>query len=284
MLSINGGQCPPIKITGLSPGSPGTIDAYQKNKRVLYMSNGAMVTLGENLTIKRGAAGTAGDGGGVRVSNSTLVVDGAVVTGNSAKNGGGVYLTSGSKFLMASGSVTLNTSSDNAAGVGVYGESSCVINGGEVSFNTTANNFYGGGVFMSNTGGDGVSTTSFNMSAGSITGNIAYTRGGGVYFRYFGKLNKTGSSVIDGYNSGSDAGKNKVVDIITKAPIANRGHGVYAVGRRRLDLTAYRTEYARKETDSLANNNLTVYNQGSSSHYWYSYEPTANWTYRGTTQ
>ena len=84
-------------------------------------------------------------GGGVKVFNGSFELRSGSITGNSATKGGGVYVSGGGTFTMTGGSITNNTAS--GAGGGVFAVSSSngvVMTGGEISGNTAEN--YGGGV------------------------------------------------------------------------------------------------------------------------------------------
>jgi hypothetical protein len=77
-------------------------------------------------------------------------MNGGTISGNSATDGGGVYITSSNSVFP-----------------------SFTMNGGKISGNTVSGN--GGGVFI----GDGYFT--FDMRGGEISGNKAAEIGGGVY-------------------------------------------------------------------------------------------------------
>lgn len=98
-------------------------------------------------------------GRGVRVEGGTFDMYGGSITGNTAVNGGGVYVSGGGTFNMYGGSISGNKATDN-----------------------------GGGVYMS--------YGTFNMYGGSISGNRASTYGGGVYVSY-GTFNMYGGSITD---------------------------------------------------------------------------------------
>jgi hypothetical protein len=147
-MVVIGSGYPPIVLKG---DSTGVLDAAGKNKRVLYISGGANVTLGSNLTLRGG--NTSGQGGGVYITGpvSQFKLDGGMIQGNSTDLvGGGVVIDSGS-FEMLTGTIGGSGSDRNTAGS------------------------YGGGVFV-----NGVTGGSFTMKGGDIYGNLAQ-EGGGVY-------------------------------------------------------------------------------------------------------
>ena len=154
-----------------------------------------------------------GDGGGIYIENSSLSISGnAEITNNTAKttlpssqaNGGGVFFLGGSDTFELSGNAKINNNIATA------------VSGSIAS---------GGGVH--------ISSGTFKMEGGEIKGNTAQggtdlgppieSLGGGVYVS--GTFTKT-SGVIDGYDSGNDPGKNKVVNIDT--PLGtDPGHAVF---------------------------------------------------------
>ena len=161
-----------------------------------------------------GAANTAtGNGGGVYVkgtgvsvsNNGTFTMNkNASVTGNTAKNGGGVYVKSGKFEMNDNASVSSNTASGNTAdqgnGGGVYVKSgtfemnysASVTGNTATNTGSTTNTTYGGGVYVSGT----KSTFEMNGTA-SITDNTA-TNGGGVYVNTDSQFNMNGDASITG--------------------------------------------------------------------------------------
>ncbi|AEF86402.1 probable extracellular nuclease [Treponema primitia ZAS-2] len=179
---------PPIILQG-NPQYPGTIDAGG-NKRVLYIdgSTSVNITLKENLTLTNGnAVSDNGIGGGVYVAGGGLythrfTMDGGIIgrsgdVKNTAANGGGVAVDSGSFFIMNGGTISGNTA---GTGCGVYTMGSFTMNGGTISGNTA-------GIGLGSGTGGGVSVVggSFAMSGGTISGNkatgVSNNTGGGVY-------------------------------------------------------------------------------------------------------
>ena len=111
----------------------------------IFVASGGKVGL-SNCTIEGCKAGTGGNGGAIG-SQGTVTITGSTLTGNSATDGGAVYVTSGGTFTMHSGTISRNT------------------------VQSTAPKARGGGVFVS------VGAT-FTMGGGTISGNTATTKGG----------------------------------------------------------------------------------------------------------
>ncbi len=131
------------------------------------------VTIGSAMSISNNTA--TGNGGGINVVNSgsapTVTLNGATVSGNEAKNGGGVYLTSNTQLtLTGNGIISGNTATSDGGGiVAAYG-STLILTNGQIIGNTGGN---GGGLWLAS-----------NVTLGSnvsITGNTAAGNGGGVY-------------------------------------------------------------------------------------------------------
>ena len=179
---------------------------------------------------------TAKNGGGVYVkvtdgsgnSGKFEMNDSASVTGNTAKNGGGVYV-----------SVSGQDSKFEKNGGGVYVESGKFEMNGDasVSSNTasgnTADQGNGGGVYVSKSG-------IFNMNDGTITGNTATntkkedtTYGGGVYvsggtFTMNGEATSvTGNTATNGGGVSVSSGKFNMNDGTISG---NTGNGVFVNG------------------------------------------------------
>ena len=133
-------------------------------------------------------------GGGIRLngvsggSGCSLIMEDCVVSGNSANEGGGIYLSSGFSLTMKgskskiSENVTTGTSSD---GGGVYSNGTFTMEDGEISGNNATR--YGGGVYVGN--------GTFIMNGGKITGNTATEKGGGVYEKSSDTFTKNGGEI-----------------------------------------------------------------------------------------
>lgn len=82
----------------------------------------------KNLTIT-GGKNLSGDGGGINVSQGTVILgDGAKITGNIAGNGGGVYVAAGAKLCMYGKALIGDTANPNETAVYVSGDSSKYAN------------------------------------------------------------------------------------------------------------------------------------------------------------
>ena len=152
----------------------------------VYVSDGTFTMNGGSIT--KNTANSTDGGVGVYTATSTtatFTMKGGTISGNNATKGGGVGVYRAAKFEMNnSASITDNTANQ---GGGVYVESGTFdMNDGTISVNTaknekTTSDTNGGGVYVNKSG-------TFNMNDGTITGNKATntdqtntTYGGGVY-------------------------------------------------------------------------------------------------------
>jgi hypothetical protein len=273
----NANKYPPITLRGLSPAQPGILtadkdgwtnsdgttslvaDAY----RVLEITNGAKVTLGNDLTLTGGGQRTVGSnylgGPGIYVhETSILIMNGGTVTGNtttttagsgavSIKNStftmnsgiishnygfftGGVAVQDNSTFTMAGGAITNNDSYSTGGGVRVMGGSTFTMTGGTISTNTSEIG-WGGGV--------AIESSSFTMSGGTISGNTAPRNGGGVMVGDNGTFTMDGGTISDNianeYGGGVNVGTGSISFTMHGGTIAGNtavsgGGGVSVLG------------------------------------------------------
>ena len=144
---------------------------------------------------------TAGmTGSGVNVlSGGEFHMYGGSISGNTADNGGGVYM-GGGQFTMYGGSITKNTATNNGGGVYVNRGCKFDMNGGTIGGTNdgdanTANQ--GGGVCVDS------GTFTMNGNA-SVSGNTA-KNGGGVYASA-GKFNMNGNASVMNNTATTDSG------------------------------------------------------------------------------
>jgi hypothetical protein len=221
---------PPILLTGDPTDSViGTLKATASvSKYMLQIQGKAAVTLqnelvllgtgnlknyiggvkvtGSTLTMNGGKIlGTSSDfaGGAIYLQESTFTMNGGVISGTSAIYGGAIKVDKKSTFTMNSGVISGNTAS-YGGGVKVD-DSTFTMNGGEISNNTAQTS--GGGVCMIG------ATSLFTMKNGKIAGNtVTNLDGGGGIFVFSGCINKTGG-IIYGCDSAApdNPNSNKVM-------------------------------------------------------------------------
>lgn len=173
----------------------GTDYGYQKGQYALYVETGGTAEIKNGVTI---TGFKNGDIGPV-VSDGELTMSGGEISGNKAKNGGGVYIHAAFRsFTMTGGTIKGNTATKNGGGVYVNGDGplnmqgSFTMLGGTIDGNTAGK---GGGVY---------SQGSFTMSGGTITKNKANTDGKAVMIEHYSTW--SGGEIKDNGGTGSVVG------------------------------------------------------------------------------
>ena len=122
-------------------------------------------TISDNINNYSDTTNNYWGGGGVYVGEfATFNMSGtAVIRGNKAQRGGGVFLSAEAEVgvIISENVATFNMS------------------GGTIAGNEATQN--GGGVYMQRVGNGGATSQIFNMTGGTISGNKANQSGGGVY-------------------------------------------------------------------------------------------------------
>lgn len=182
------------------------------------------------ITHATAPSGSKYEGKGVKVIGGSFDMFGGIITGNTSNydtGGSGVCVvsreTNTSEFKLYSGKITGNTAK-NGGGVEVskyIDEQPAVfyMYGGSISGNTAAveegweSYGNGGGVYVSH-------MAEFVMNGGTISGNTATESGGGVYASAFAKYYKNGTSKVATLNVSGDA-------IISDNTVDNNANNVY---------------------------------------------------------
>ncbi|MDE6245096.1 MAG: right-handed parallel beta-helix repeat-containing protein [Treponemataceae bacterium] len=145
------------------------------------------------------------DGGGVFVSDGAMLMVNGTITGNTAQQGGGVYVREdNSEFKMTGGKISENKTTVEPAttqnrisggGIFIYNNGQAIIENTEISDNTANNN--GGGVYVNN--------GTLTMNTGTIGGNTANVNGGGIYVTDGATVTMSGGT-IGGNKASQDGG------------------------------------------------------------------------------
>lgn len=137
-------------------------------------------------------------GGGIYVSEGSLSMSSGLVDGNTAGNGGGINLVSGSTFTMTGGTISNNASTINqGGGVLVAGGSSFTMSGTSLIEENESDRGAGVNVLQDR--------SSFTMNSGTIRANTARVHGGGVLVN--GEATFTMNGGVIGGESAADANK-----------------------------------------------------------------------------
>ena len=187
--------------------------------RLVTVAGGGSLTLNDGATLKNSTGGgayvdggtltmrdspifgnTADEGGGVYLTGSTATfhMEGGRIYGNSANIGGGVYVAGGAQMTMSGTAQIGGSGAGNRSnrGSGVYVmESAFIMDGGSITGNGVSIN--AGGVFVG-------SDATFDMEGGDISGNMA-NEGGGVSVVDNGAFTMTGGR-ITGNNVSTNGG------------------------------------------------------------------------------
>lgn len=207
------------------------------------------------------------DGGGVFVSDGAMLTVNGTITGNTAQQGGGVYVRDvDSEFKMTGGKIsenktTVETTTDknriSGGGIFIYNKGRAIISNTEISDNTANNN--GGGIH--------VNSGTLTMNADTIISkNIASQDGGGVYFSS-GTLTINGGTFsrnIANQNGGGVyvTGSTFVMSggEITENVADQDGGGIYIIGST---FTMTGGKIGNENTANIAQNGGGVYITGS---------------------
>jgi fibronectin type 3 domain-containing protein len=222
IFTMNGGE-----ISGnISSGSGGGVyvsGTFNLNGGEIFgntsrSGGGGVYVSGETFIMNGGIisenSASSSEGGGVYISNVTFSMNNGEISGNSATSfgGGGVYVHNNGIFTMNGGDI-----SDNGSGVYVRG-GTFTMNDGKISDNSRGGGVSVSGTFTMNSGeisgnssaygGGGVfveANGTFTMSGGEISGNTSSTSGGGVFVEVNGTFTMSGGE-ISGNSSAFDGG------------------------------------------------------------------------------
>ena len=173
-----------------------------KNGRV-YNISGGTVTL-KNGTLTNGYANKFGAlnqiGGGLNISNASVILDNMTVTGNTASsNGGGVYFNGGDLTVINS-KISNNTAANNGSGGGVYSKSGKItVDTSTISDNTAA--YQGGGIYSA----DIVLTNVIFKQNTSKSGGVA------LYISRAGKAAVNDCTFNDNHGSDPNAAESSII-------------------------------------------------------------------------
>ena len=178
-----------ITIKSSADNTQRTINAGRdasKTGRVMYVGANATVTM-QNLVLTGG--NIAASGGGVFVGGGTLTMTGGAIANNvsSNDNGGGVYVSGNSTFTANSGTIGgdgAGNSATNGGAIYIAASGKVELKGATISYN------------VSDTSGGGVENYgTFEMTSGSVTNNTSRYNGGGV--NNSGTLTMTGGTIAN---------------------------------------------------------------------------------------
>ena len=230
----------------------------------LTINNTAPVTIKK---IKITGGYTNGNGGGINIASGTTVklADDVLVSGNTAKLGGGIY-NAGTLFMYKNAIVGYSASSIITTYASGYTYEQAVISkGGNVATGDGAGGIYNasGTIYL------GYSTTTSKDSdfSGGVIGNYASSQGGGI-FMYNGTLymnkgniswNKTETAGGGGVRVSNSAKMYMYGGSIKGNTVATNGGGLYVGGSETLEMSGGTIEANTGTTGgAIYNNSGTV--------------------------
>ncbi len=193
-ITLGGMQLALTKTLSIEANVPITVSGNNAS-RVFNISSGVAITL-TGLTIRDGSI--AGNGGGI-LSWGDLRLEATRLLSNSANNGGGLYVRSGSAVLSGT-QVSNNSVITNGGGLYIYA-GSAVLSDTQVFSNSAFTK--GGGLYIRDAG------ATLTMVGGQVQNNSATDHGGGVYLEYGAAV--LSATLVSG-NSASSYGGGLYID------------------------------------------------------------------------
>ncbi|MEE1505261.1 MAG: right-handed parallel beta-helix repeat-containing protein [Acutalibacteraceae bacterium] len=218
------------------------------------LSSGGTTTL-KNVSINNNSA--SGTGGGIGVSGTLNIEDGARIFANTSNGMGAGILANGSGIINMTGGTVGgessndgNISSSSGGGLALLGSSKLNLSGGNIAYNNAKNN--GGGI---NASGTSVTT----IIGGKISSNVAKNSGGGVCVDTNASLEATKGEISNNevqtlngggiYNSGTTILNGSEV-VVSENTAYKIGGGVYTTSGS--TFTATNCKVAENEAETGA--------------------------------
>lgn len=230
----------------------------------LTINNTAPVTIKK---IKITGGYTNGNGGGINIASGTTVklADDVLVSGNTAKLGGGIY-NAGTLFMYKNAIVGYSASSIITTYASGYTYEQAVISkGGNVATGDGAGGIYNasGTIYL----GYSTTTSKDNDFSGGVIGNYASSQGGGIFMKggnlYMNKgnisWNKTETAGGGGVGVSNSAKMYMYGGSIKGNTVATNGGGLYVGGSETLEMSGGTIEANTGTTGgAIYNNSGTV--------------------------
>ncbi len=167
MFTLRDGANVTLKNVTLDGGNV----ASEVNGGAFHLKSGTSLTINSGTIIQNFKAK---NGGAIYLDSGTLTMTGGTVSGNKATRGGGIYTSRGT-LTINGGAISGNSASERGGGVHMY-QTKFSMTDGEVSANTAPD---GAGLYYQS---DVVINEVLTISGGTFDGNIATNNGGAMHW------------------------------------------------------------------------------------------------------
>jgi parallel beta-helix repeat protein/predicted outer membrane repeat protein len=144
-------------------------NSSHRNGGGIYAERNSVITISDNAHI---GGNTANATGGGIYSMGQVTLNGGEISGNTAKNGGGVFTTEEGEVSMTGGTITGNKAEYGAGVFAGKGSGSFTLKGGSITDNEAE--FVGGGVYVEK-------GATYTAEGGTVTNNTAGDGGNNVF-------------------------------------------------------------------------------------------------------
>jgi parallel beta-helix repeat protein len=233
-----------ITVTSAQGASQTTIDGGSIDAVATFTSGEGSASVLSGFTLRNGRSGSDtpgfGDGGGIRIQNSSPTIRDNVISANTACNGLGISVRFGSPLIQGN-TITANvrqgcTGGTGGGGIQVVGAGAARIFGNVISANVMTNGD-GGGIALF---AAGTPTIQGNIITGNTASGLSpCTRGGGISMLNYADADIIGN-VIAGNSAGCGGGVHWLVPSDRRGPLlvnntiadndGAQGSGIYADG------------------------------------------------------
>ena len=167
----------------------------------------AQVSTGGTITLNGGAMmnNQASDGGAIDMMGGRVIINSGTISNNTATRGGAIEMFSAnSRVYLNNGTIANNTASLDGGGIRVNGANAAFV----MTNGTLANNAANGTAATNGGGAIRLANGTATISGGTISGNTARSRGGGVYVVAGAAeaFTMTGGSIVDNTALNGDGG------------------------------------------------------------------------------
>lgn len=195
LIQVSGGE---LHIKDSSTEKTGTLSAGNAGRVVSVIDNGTLILDSGKIT----KTDRAGDSCLLFIKQSSVTMNGGILTGGNHITHGAVVMNEGGHFTMNGGEIKDNTSirdaTDSGAAIYMAGTTEFTMNGGSITNNTTTS---GAGAAISATN----ATATIAIHGGTISNNSA-KKGGAIYFKGTLLLDETSGTLLIQNNTATQNG------------------------------------------------------------------------------